>query len=105
MKKAIIDYNFHNYQQSFMDRMKPIVDDAIYFIKEYVDESGGEIDLFIRKLNTLNGLQIGSVQKTSETCTVTFVDMMTSISGELTLDIEVVDSNIILQIAQYLYNH
>jgi hypothetical protein len=42
-KKAIIDYNFHNYEQSFHQRLQPIVQSALFFIREYVEECGGSV--------------------------------------------------------------
>ena len=112
MKKSVIDYNFHNYQQSFRERMKPIVDSAIHFIKEYVNEAGGKV-MFNREgtrgslktFATQSSNIIGGVENTPEKCTIHLFDSRVLGGGIMILDINVVDEYIILDLAQYLYEN
>ena len=111
MKKAVIDYNFHNYQQSFTEKMKPIVESAIHFIKECADEAGGKITFnrggtngSLKTFVTENGNIIVGVENTSEKCTISFIETRLS-PPESILNINDINKYIILDLAQYLYEN
>ena len=113
MKKAVIDYNFHNYQKSFKERMNPIVESAIHFIKECADEAGGKITFnqkgtngSLRTFPTINGILVAGVMNTPDKCELFLLNTgSTAQYPDSVLNIDVVDEYIILDLAEYLYEN
>ena len=93
MKKAVIDYNFHNFQQSFKERVKPIVESAKFFLKELAEEEGGTITPK-SPIPTSNGV-VKSIEDNGDV--VNF--------GNWLLPIGALDDSAVIAIAQYLYEN
>jgi hypothetical protein len=105
MKKAVIDYNFHNYQQSFTERMKPIVKSAKLFIREYMEEVGGTIEpeMLLTTLGEVLKITLvgGDIEINIDVSGTWYYDRL----DDDRLDDDRLDDGTIIDIAQYLYEN